>query len=288
MEMVDAPIFRGLKVTLLQRSESVLKTMDREFGKLVQDELERNGVRVITGVAPYSVVSREGGLVLTGPMYDEVSADMVISGVGCRPESNLAKLAGVTTGIQDAIVVDCSMATNILRIWAAGDCAQTWYHTLKRAVYLPLGTTAHKQGRIAGENAVGGKTLLAWTVGTQVVKIFDLVVARTGLRDEEAKDVGFNPLTVELETYDHKIYYPGAKKLTIGLTGDRTTRRLLGAQIIGKRGTEIAKRIDVFATALFSRMSIDSLNDLDLSYKPPLSSPLDPLQMTAQLWLREK
>src|SRR5947199_4585897 len=117
------------------------------------------------------------------------------------------------------------------------------------ATYLPLGTTAHKQGRIAGENAVGGQREFAGTLGTQVVKVFDVVVARTGLRDEEAKDARFDPLTVETRSWDHKVYYPGAHDMHIRVTGDRKTGRLLGAQMVGHYHGEVAKRIDIFATA---------------------------------------
>jgi NADPH-dependent 2,4-dienoyl-CoA reductase/sulfur reductase-like enzyme len=177
------------------------------------------------------------------------------------------------------------MATNIRGIYAAGDCVETWHRLFNKYTYLPLGTTAHKQGRIAGENAAGGSQEFAGTLGTQVVKIFDLVAAQTGLFDHEALESGFDPLTVKLETRDHKIYYPGASPLHICLTGDRRTNRLLGARMIGSYEAEVAKRIDIVATALFNEMTVDSLNHLDLSYTPPISSPWDPIQMAAQSWL---
>ncbi len=139
--------------------------------------------------------------------------------------------------------------------------------------YLPLGTTAHKQGRIAGENAVGGNREFAGVLGTQVVKTFDLAIARTGLRDGEAIDAGFEPLTIETSASDHKNYYPDPHELTLRVTGDRKTGRLLGAQIVGDWRGEVAKRIDVFATALHRGMMVDEINDLDLSYTPPLGSP---------------
>ena len=148
-------------------------------------------------------------------------------------------------------------------------------------------TTAHKQGRIAGENAVGGQQEFAGSLGTQVVKVFDLVVARAGLRDAEAKDAGFDPLTVEATIWDHKVYYPGAHEMHIRVTGDQKTGRLLGAQMIGHWDGEVAKRIDVFATALFHGTCVDELNALDLSYTPPVSSPWDPVQMGAQAWVKQ-
>jgi len=161
---------------------------------------------------------------------------------------------------------------------------ETWHRILKRNTYMPLGTTAHKQGRVAGENAVGGSREFQGSLGTQAVKIFDRVVAGTGLRDPDATAAGFNPVTVEFESWDHKAYYPDAAKLCIRITGDRDSHRLLGAQILGHRQSEVSKRIDIFATALYNEMCIDELNDLDLSYTPPLSSPWDPVQMSAQAW----
>ena len=152
---------------------------------------------------------------------------------------------------------------------------------------MPLGSTAHKQGRVAGENIAGGEAAFQGTLGTQAVKIFDMVVAGTGLRDASAREAGFDPLTVELETWDHKVYYPGAQKMRIRLTGDRSTRCILGAQIFGHVSSEVSKRIDVFATAIFSELRVEGLNDIDLSYTPPLSSPYDPIQMSAQEWTRK-
>ena len=121
-------------------------------------------------------------------------------------------------------------------------------------------------------------------MGTQVVKIFDLVIARTGLRQDEAVREGFAAYTTESTSFDHKAYYPGAKQLRIRVTGDSKTGRLLGAQALGSWGKEISKRIDIFATALFSDMRVEELSDLDLSYTPPLGSPWDPVQMAAQSW----
>ena len=178
------------------------------------------------------------------------------------------------------------METNIEDIYAAGDCVETWHNLIEKNMYLPLGTTAHKQGRIAGENAIGGDRDFPGSLGTQVVKIFDTVAARTGLRDEEASRAGFDPLSADFETWDHKVYYPGAKKMRIRITGDRNSLQLLGAQMTGAYQTEVSKRLDVFATALFHRMKVEELNDLDLSYTPPLSSPWDPIQMCAQAWIK--
>jgi NADPH-dependent 2,4-dienoyl-CoA reductase/sulfur reductase-like enzyme len=155
---------------------------------------------------------------------------------------------------------------------------------LQKYTYLPLGSTAHKQGRVAGENMTGEDAEFQGTLGTQAVKIFNLVAAGTGLRDKTAGDEGFDPLTVEFETWDHKVYYPGAQKMRIRLTGDRSSHRILGAQIVGHVPSEVSKRIDVLAAAIYNDMKVADLSDIDLSYTPPLSSPWDPVQMAAQAW----
>ena len=211
---------------------------------------------------------------------------MVLVVVGVRPDTSLAASAGTELGVGGAIMVDRGMRTNLDRVFAAGDCVVT-HHRLMGLTYLPLGTTAHKQGRVAGENAIGGTREYAGSLGTQVVKVFDMVASRTGLRDHEAVASGFDPVTVEFDADDHKAYYPGSHRIRMRYTGDRRTGRLLGVQLFGHRHAEVAKRIDIAATAIFNEMSVDGMSDLDLSYPPPLGSPWDAVQAGAQAWVRE-
>jgi len=286
-EMADALTHRGLVVTLVEHGAWVLKTVDESLGRIVGTELRRHGVEVATNVAVERIAQAGTQLLVVGSEGFSATADLVLVAVSVRPQTGMAQAAGIATGERQAIRVTRAMETNVPDIFAAGDCVETWHRLLQVPTYLPLGTTAHKQGRIAGENAVGGHREIAGTLGTQVVKVFDLVVARTGLRDTEAKNAGFEPLTVESTSWDHKIYYPDAHELHMRVTGDRKTGRLLGAQIVGHWHGEVAKRIDVFATALFHGMRVDNLNDLDLSYTPPVSSPWDPVQMSAQAWVKQ-
>jgi NADPH-dependent 2,4-dienoyl-CoA reductase/sulfur reductase-like enzyme len=286
MEMADALTYRGIDVTVVEFTESVLTTVDPEFGKKVRDELEAHGVKVAAGVGVTRIDPSEDKLVVSGSREFSAAADMVLVAVGARPNSRFAHSGGIRIGSRGAIEVDRFMRTNEPDVFAAGDCVETWHGLLNRYTYLPLGSTAHKQGRVAGENAVGGDRKFQGSLGTQAVKIFDRVVARTGLRDSEAAAAGFDPLTVEFEAWDHKAYYPGAEKLSIRLTGDRAGKRLLGAQMVGDRRSEVSKRIDVFAAAIHNGMSVDALSDLDLSYTPPLASPWDPIQMSAQAWIK--
>jgi NADPH-dependent 2,4-dienoyl-CoA reductase/sulfur reductase-like enzyme len=283
LEMADALTRRGVRVTLLGRSSTPLPSVDPELGTRVGEELEAHGVTVLNSEMALGVEVSGKALAVCGGGF-ELLADVVLVAPGVRPASDLAAAAGVRLGVAGAIAVNRAMRTSVEDVFAAGDCAETWHHMLERNVYLPLGTTAHKQGRVAGENMLGGNRLFAGSVGTQVVKVFDLAIGRTGLRDEEARRAGFEPLTVETTAWDHKAYYPDAQKLGIRVTGDRRSGRLLGAQIIGHWRAQVAKRIDIFAGALFHGTRVEELNDLDLSYTPPLGSPWDPVQVAAQAW----
>ncbi len=286
LELAEALRTRGLAVTVVEQLASVLPTVDLELGRLVRDELERNGVGVHTGTTVRAIEPNGNHLTVAGDSHLAFEAELVLVVVGVRPDTILGEAAGVELGARGALAVNRKMETTLPDVYAAGDCSVTYHRLLDADIYLPLGTTAHKQGRIAGENAIGGDRLFEGSLGTQVVKVFELAAARTGLRDRETATLGVKPLTVETHPYDHKVYYPGAHEIAIRLTGDIGTDRLLGVQLIGSLDSEVAKRIDVAAAALFNEMTIDALNDLDLSYTPPFGSPWDPLQAAAQLWSR--
>jgi len=287
MEMADALSHLGMRVTLIDRFSVVFPTIDPEFGSRIEDKLKEKGVEVVTGTEIVSIQSGAAGLTVAAKQGWRARADLVLVVVGVRPASELARAGGIPLGSHDAIRVNERMETEIPNIYAAGDCVETWHRVLQRYTYLPLGTTSHKQGRVAGENAAGGTREFAGSVGTQVVKIFDLAVARTGLRQAEAQNAGLHAATTEFSCWDHKAYYPGAERLHLRVTGDPFSGKLLGAQIVGHWKSEVSKRIDIFAAALFQGTSVDGLNDFDLSYTPPLSSPWDPVQMSAQAWTRE-
>jgi NADPH-dependent 2,4-dienoyl-CoA reductase/sulfur reductase-like enzyme len=286
LEMADALIHLGMQVTIASRTEAVLATVDTVLGKLVEAELRKHGVEVWNRVDVTSIRRVDSRLLVFGTQGFSVEADLVLVAVGVRPNSELGAAAGIPTGAKGALCVNRRMETNLADVYAAGDCVETWHRLLNRYTYMPLGTTAHKQGRTAAENAIGGKREFAGSLGTQVVKLFDVIAARTGLRDEDARGAGFEPLTTDSTLWDHKAYYPGAQELRVRVTGDSKTGRLLGAQMLGHRNSEVSKRVDIFAAGLFHEMSIEALSDLDLSYTPPLSSPWDPVQMAAQAWTK--
>ncbi|CAN5392534.1 FAD-dependent oxidoreductase [soil metagenome] len=292
LEMAEGLTARGIRVTQIEALPEVLPTVDPELGALVHAELGRNGVEVLTDTAVTAVThGADGALAVIATHGGEKvtrTVDLVLVVVGVRPDTELAAAAGVDLGVKGAIVVDDTMRTNLPDVFAAGDCAHT-HHRLLGVTWLPLGTTAHKQGRVAGENALGGSARFAGSLGTQVVKVFDLVAARTGLREHEAlaADSGWSPVTTASSPDDHKAYYPGATPIDIRITGDQHSGRLLGAQLIGHRSAEVAKRVDTYAAALFHSMSVDAVSELDLSYTPPLGSPWDAVQVATQAWVRE-
>jgi NADPH-dependent 2,4-dienoyl-CoA reductase/sulfur reductase-like enzyme len=217
------------------------------------------------------------------PAAVEIHAGIVLVVAGVTPDTALARAAGADLGPRGAIRVDRRMATGLPDVFAAGDCVVT-HHVLLGETYLPLGTTAHKQGRVAGEGALGGERRFAGSLGTQVVRVFDAVAARTGIRDHEARSAGLDPRTVAATPDDHKAYYPGATPIHLRLTGDLSTGRLLGVQMVGAVASAVHKRVDTAAAALFAGLSVDEVNDLDLAYTPPLGSPWDALQVAAQRW----
>ena len=285
MEMADALTVRGLAVTVVETLPQVLPTVDPELAALVEAELVGHGVEVVTDTTVTEIHHTGGELHVSGAGGFARSADLVLVVVGVRPDTTLATAAGATIGARGALAVDRRMRTNLPGVYAAGDCVHTYHRVLDADAYLPLGTTAHKQGRVAGENAVGAERTFAGSLGTQVVKIFDLTIARTGLRHHEAAAAaGLAPRTVPVTLDDHKAYFPGAQPVHVRITGDTRTGRLLGVQMLGALATGVAKRIDTAATALYHHMSVEELSDLDLSYTPPLGSPWDVLQAAAQAW----
>jgi NADPH-dependent 2,4-dienoyl-CoA reductase/sulfur reductase-like enzyme len=292
LEMAEALVARGLSVTQIEQLPEVLPTVDPELGLLVRAQLVEHGVHVMTGTVVRRICSAprgaNGRLAVAaesiGGQPITSLADLVLVVVGVRPDTELAASAGAELAARGAISVDRQMRTNLPGVFAAGDCVVT-HHRLLGESYLPLGTTAHKQGRVAGENALGGTREFAGSLGTQVVKIFDMAAARTGIRDHEARAAGYDPVTTAVVANDHKAYYPGSHPISMRYTGDRRTGQLLGVQLFGHRHAEVAKRIDIAATAIFHSMTVDAISDLDLSYTPPLGSPWDAMQMGAQAWV---
>jgi NADPH-dependent 2,4-dienoyl-CoA reductase/sulfur reductase-like enzyme len=247
-------------------------------------ELMRNGVRVETGLAVERIERRGGELVVRTDRGD-VPAAIVVVAVGVRPNVGLAREAGIGLGESGAIAVDDAMRTNVAGVFAAGDCAEARHLVLGRPAWIPLGTTANKQGKVAGANAAGADERFGGIVGTAGFKLFDLEVGRTGVGADEVRRYGMDAVSVASRHHTRGRHYRGDAEITTVLWGERGSGRLLGAQMIGA-GT-VAKRIDVLATALHARMTVEDVEGLDLSYAPPFAPVYDPVLIAAGVLRKE-
>jgi NADPH-dependent 2,4-dienoyl-CoA reductase/sulfur reductase-like enzyme len=285
LEMAEALVTRGIQVTMLQRSTGLFEAVDDDITSPIEKELNDHGVRLVKGAPVAALVGdREGQVRRVTWENGGCETECVVLATGVRPRIKLAEQAGIQLGKTGAISVSDRMDTSESAIYAAGDCAEALHRVSERPVYFPLGTTANKQGRVAGENAAGGRARFAGIVGTAAVKCFSLEIARTGLNLAQAKEAGFAARGATVRAAEHARYL-GGKDITVKLVADPSTGRLLGAQMVGVEG--VAKRIDVFATTLQARMTVEQVAQLDLSYAPPFSTVWDPVLIAAQEMLRE-
>jgi len=279
-EMAETFRRRGLDVTMVIRSGKVMRaTMDDDVRELVVAELARHGVNV----AKSKPLAFEGRGSVEAVVTEEgrMPCDIVLLGMGAQPNIELAHKAGVALGEAGAIATDSAMRTNLPDVYAAGDCAEALHLITGEPAYIPLGSTANKQGRVAGTNAAGGAATFGGIVGTMVVRVFDLAVASTGLTGEKARSFGYRVDETMITARDISHYFPGAAEIHVKLVLEKESGRLLGGQIVGRRG--VAKRIDVLATALYNRMTVAEMQELDLSYAPPFAPVWDPILVAANV-----
>jgi NADPH-dependent 2,4-dienoyl-CoA reductase/sulfur reductase-like enzyme len=285
VETAEALVQRGLDTTVLNRPPQLLDNFDADLGQMMQHELERNGARVSVDDAAQGIEGDAAGRVrAVVSARGRYEADLVLIGAGVAAESLLAQEAGITLGAKGAIAVDEGMRTNVPGVFAAGDCAETYHLLLKGPSYVPLGSTANKQGRVAGTNAGGGEAAFGGVVGTAITKAFQLGVAVTGLTEKAAARLGRAARTVSIEHGSRAHYYPSLGPIMVKLVWDPGDGKLLGAQIAGPVAE--AKRIDVLATALHHGLTIEDLQRLDLSYAPPFSPVWDPILVAANVAVR--
>lgn len=277
LEMAEALHARGLDTTVIELLPGVLPVMDRDMSAQVARTLEASGIRVITGAAVAAVRPEERTVALAGGR--RVAADLVLFSVGVRPELAMARRAGLELGASGGLLVDEHLRTSDPHVHAAGDMVEVVHKVSGRKVRIPLAGPANRQGRIAASNALGQAMRYGGALGTSVVKVLDSTAAMTGLSERAARDAGLDVGVAVVVKDHHAGYYPGARELTLKLVYDRATSRLLGAQAFGGAGVE--KRIDVLATALQGRMTLDDLAELDLAYAPPYSSANDPVNVAA-------
>ncbi|UWP84327.1 FAD-dependent oxidoreductase [Dactylosporangium fulvum] len=280
LEMAEAMIRHGLEVTLVDGAEQPMRTLDPDMGALVAAALEREGVRLRLGERLQGFGSTAGRVSAVHTSAGEIPADIVILGLGTRPNSRLAAAADIKVGETGGIRVDRRMRTSADGVWAAGDCVENLHLVSQRPVAVALGTHANKQGRAAGINIGGGYATFPGVVGTAVSKLCANEVARTGLSTAEAEAAGFRTFSVVTESTTRAGYFPDAKKITTKIIAECTTGRFLGGQIVGQEGA--AKRIDALAVALWHGMTVEEMTSLDLSYAPPFAPVWDPILIAAR------
>ena len=283
-EIAEAFKNRGLNVTLLDALPRPLSIIaGEEFGALLQKELERNG---ITFYGSEKLVSLSGARAVESVVTDKrtIAADLVVVSIGVRPNLDLARKAGLAIG-NFGIVVNARMQTSDPDIYAGGDCVESTHVVSGASVWQPMGSTANRHGRVIADNIAGIPTRFTGVCGTAIARVFDLSFGRTGLTLPDAVKAGFDPVEITTSNPDIPTFMPGVGMTTFRLIADRKTRRILGFQAIGIG--RIDKRIDVAATAIKGRLTIDDLADTDLAYAPPFSSALDPITHAANA-LRNK
>ncbi|MEU5938830.1 FAD-dependent oxidoreductase [Micromonospora sp. NPDC047548] len=281
VEMAEALVQRGLSVTLVERAEQPMSTVDPDMAALVTTAMRGVGIEIRTGVEVTGIEERDGRVAAVVTADGPAPADLVVLGLGVRPNTALAAAAGLPLGPTGGVRVDRRMRVpGMADVWAAGDCVETLHRVSGMPVHVPLGTHANKQGRVVGINIGGGYATFPGVIGTAVTKVCDLEVGRTGLREKDATAAGFEFVSVRAESTSRAGYYPGARPMTVKLLAERPTGRLLGAQIVGR--SEAAKRIDALAVALWNGMTVDDMTALDLGYAPPYAPVWDPVLIAAR------
>ncbi|MEV0965925.1 MULTISPECIES: FAD-dependent oxidoreductase [unclassified Streptomyces] len=293
VEMAEALLKRGFEVTVVNRGEQPMATLDPDMGRLVHEAMDGMGITTVNGAEVTRILTDpetgaspvpEGtnGRVRGVATEDgEFPADVVVLGIGVEPETALARAAGLPVGTYGGLLTDLSMRVRgYENIWAGGDCVEVLDLVSGRERHIPLGTHANKHGQIIGAGAGGGYATFPGVVGTAVSKVCDLEIARTGLLEKEARAVGLRFVSVTVESTSRAGYYPGAAPMTVKMLAERRTGRLLGVQIVGREGA--GKRVDVAAVALTAGMTVERMTALDLGYAPPFSPVWDPVLVAAR------
>jgi NADPH-dependent 2,4-dienoyl-CoA reductase/sulfur reductase-like enzyme len=283
VEMAEAMVRHGLDVTVVEQMDEPLSTLDPDMGRLVHDAMEDLGIDVQTGSEVEGLETDDGGLVRAVSVRGgaEIPADIVVLGIGVRPNTDVAREAGLELGVKGAIRTDLQMrAEGHTEVWAGGDCVQVLDIVTGDHLHVPLGTHANKQGKVIGTNIGGGYATFPGIVRTAVSKVCHLEIARTGLLEEEARRAGYEYEAVTIKSTTKAGYFPGTKPMTVKMLAERRSGLLLGGQIVGSEGS--GKRIDTIAVALWNRMTVEDLSAVDLSYAPPFSPVWDPVLVAAR------
>ncbi len=284
IEMAEALLRWDLEIVLIDMLPQVMGTLDPDMAKLLADAIAKEGVSLYLGekLTGFDTTGKQLNAVVTDKR--EIPADIAILGIGIRPNTALAKSAGIPLGIKDAIVVDSRCKTQVDGVWAAGDCAQSHHLVSGKPTWIALGTVANKQGRVAGLNVAGNDVNFPGVVGTAISRFVETEFARTGLSEHELEGLGIDFVSAKITGHTLARYFPGTQPITVKLLAEKKTGRLLGGQIVGGLGS--AKRIDILATALQAGLAVEDLVNLDLGYSPPFSPTWDPIHIAARQLLK--
>ncbi|WP_147802830.1 FAD-dependent oxidoreductase [Alkalicoccus halolimnae] len=277
LEIAENFVEQGKNVRMINRTDKLGSNFDEPVSDMLRKEAERHGITLSLHEDVDSFTGDEEGRVkAVKTNKDTYETDGVITAIGITPNTSFLEGTGIYEHASGAILVDPYMRTNKANIYAAGDCATQYNRIKEQHDYVPLGTHANKQGRIAGANIAGDKKTFQGMLGTAILKFFDITAGRTGIDITEAKSLGFDFSVKSFEPLPYAGYYPGAEPITLQLIKDNKNERLLGVQAAGKDGVD--KRIDVASVMLFNKMTVDEIQDLDISYAPPYNSTWDPIQ----------
>ncbi|MEU1528990.1 FAD-dependent oxidoreductase [Streptomyces fagopyri] len=281
VEMAEALINRGYEVTVVNRGAEPMATLDPDMGRLVRSAMSDLGITMVDGATVTGIVTGADGVRAVATQEGEYPADVVVLGIGVRPETALARAAGLPLGDHGGLLTDLAMRVRgHENIWAGGDCVEVLDLVSGSERHIALGTHANKHGQVIGSNVGGGYATFPGVVGTAVSKVCDLEIARTGLREKDARRAGLQFETVTIESTSRAGYYPNAALMTVKMLAERRTGRLLGVQIVGREGA--AKRVDIAAVALTAGMTVEQMTALDLGYAPPFSPVWDPILVAAR------
>ncbi|MFD8567700.1 FAD-dependent oxidoreductase [Streptomyces sp. NPDC059639] len=285
VEMAEALLNRGYEVTVVNRGAEPMSTLDADMGRLVHVAMTGMGITMVDDAEVTEIRTGDDGRVRAVVTRDaEFPADVVVLGIGVRPETTLARAAGLPLGEHGGLLTDLAMRVRGPEaggvVWAGGDCVEVLDLVSRRERHIALGTHANKHGQVIGSNVGGGYATFPGVVGTAVSKVCDLEIARTGLREKDARRAGLQYVTATVESTSRAGYYPGAAPMTVKMLAERRTGRLLGVQIVGREGA--AKRVDVAAVALTAGMTVEQMTALDLGYAPPFSPVWDPVLVAAR------
>ena len=267
----------GMDVTIVQRPKQLMKPFDTDMASFIHGEMRRHGVKLALGQPEEGLAGRGGGVEVLLQGEEPLHADMVVMAIGVTPDTRLAKEAGLKLGVRDSIYVNDRMETSAADIYAVGDAVQVQHYVSGEDALISLAGPANKQGRIAADNICGGDSRYQGSLGSSVIKVFDMTAAATGINETAAKQAGIDADKVILSPMNHAGYYPGGKVMTMKVVFEKGTYRLLGAQIVGYEGVD--KRIDVLAASIHAGLDAIGLKDLELAYAPPYSSAKDPVNM---------